>query len=247
MTRSVAYAALALVLALSFAVPFQALAARTSDGDVPHYLVTTTSSPPTGQPFTMVAWAKFTDLVTYWPLVHTDTGGHASYVEVTSDFAAPGKIDLIASDQLGSYISICQTSTTATAGVWCHWAASCASNNDWRVYLNGGGKGTSATAINVSTITRLTVGGFHDGTTIYSMKGAEAGFARWSAALTDDEVTGLAKGQHPYCVRRNSLTFYCSLEGNRSPEIDTIGQRSLTVSAVATKTERRMMRSGGRR
>lgn len=244
MTRRLACA---LALLLSFCLPYEALAARTGDGGVGHNIATTTS-PPTGQPFTAMGWANFADLSTYWPIFHADSAGHASYVEVTTDLSAAGKIDLIASDALGNFISVTQTSTSTSVGTWCHWAASCASNNDWRVYLNAGGKGTSSSAVTLSTVARLTIGGFNDATTIYAMNGSMAAFAWWTTAQTDDAVASFAAGQSPIRgPHREALVLYAPLDGDATGELDVVGQLPLTVSS-GTKAERKPgLVRGGRR
>lgn len=126
------------------------------------------------------------------------------------------------------------STTGATVNVWAHACGVSAANNDHRVYINGGSKGTSASAVNFpATVTRTSIGRDAMSPAANYFSGKLAEVAIWSVALTDAEVAILASGVSPLLVQPASLVSYWPLIGRYSPEIDVAGGNGMTLSASA--------------
>jgi len=116
---------------------------------------------------------------------------------------------------------------------WGHICGTFTGNTARSVYINGAGKATNSDSpAAASTLDMLIIGGYvFGGTALANMNGGiMASAAIWDAVLTDAEVLALAFGAHPYTIKRANLRFYAPLSGVRDPEIDTIGQLSLTTN-----------------
>jgi len=123
------------------------------------------------------------------------------------------------------------TTTTFTVNTWNHACAVEASATDRRVYLNGAGKGTNTTSKVPAGIDRTTLTADNDTAQGFPFAGSVAHVAIWNVALSDAEVNALAKGAHPYTIKRGALTHYWPIRGD-SPEIDLVGGANLTVSGT---------------
>jgi len=121
------------------------------------------------------------------------------------------------------------TTTQFNVGAWNHVLAVSAAANDHRVYVNGGGKGTSSATRAPANADRVALGRMMDSTPSEAFDGGIAEAAIWNAALTDDEAVRLAAGWSPKLVRPDALVFYAPILGRRSPEIDLVGGRMLTL------------------
>lgn len=131
-----------------------------------------------------------------------------------------------------------RTSATSTGGVtingWNHVAGVFAATNSRAAYLNGA-KATNTAAVTNPTINKVTLAQVVD---LNYWAGRVAHAAVWSAALTDDEVTALAKGFSPLLIRPTSLAAYWPLDGNDSPEPDRWRQGlTLTLTNSPTKAD----------
>jgi hypothetical protein len=133
------------------------------------------------------------------------------------------------------------TSTGWTTNTWNHACGTARLTGsfpaqEFAVYLNAGGKVTSASnvgapstpwssmQIGAQTTNNITgQGSFFDGLI------AEAGI--WNVALTDDEIASLAKGMTCNLVRPQSLVFYAPLIRNL---VDVKGGLTLTNNNTAT-------------
>lgn len=137
----------------------------------------------------------------------------------------------------GASQAVANTTAAPTANVWEHGCGVLAAQNDFRVYLNGGNKGTSSTDIGgfPSGMVNTTLGVLKRSALVNQYDGQLAESAIWSAALTDAEVAMLALGYSPLFVRPQSLISYWSLIGRTNPEIDLVGGYDMTlVSAPPT-------------
>lgn len=124
--------------------------------------------------------------------------------------------------------TITTTTTSYTANTWHHAAVVYASATDRRVFLDGGGKATSAVNRAFAATIDRTLIGRRLRTNVYSSsingRLAEAGL--WSAALSDDEVYALSRGYRPSLIRTDSLVLYVPMV--RSVQ-DLAGGETLTT------------------
>jgi hypothetical protein len=132
----------------------------------------------------------------------------------------------------GSSFTTTTTSTTvASANTWNHACGVVAAADDRRVFLNGGGKATSAVSRIPSGIDRNSIGTRDSAVAATNdFGGALAECALWDAALTDEEVAILALGYSPLLVRPQNLYAYLPLVR------DVIDYRSGDFSAVGSLT-----------
>lgn len=108
------------------------------------------------------------------------------------------------------------------SGTWIHAGAIWASTTDRRVFVNGS-KTTNATTVSASGFNLTNLGRFEaNGASTYTDgQLAEAGL--WNVALSDDELTALARGLSPLKVRPSALVEYWMLVGNTTNEIGAKG------------------------
>jgi hypothetical protein len=134
--------------------------------------------------------------------------------------SASGTVRISAAVADAAAVTQCFTSTVVPSSTWFHACGVWASASDRRSFLNGGGKGTSATSVTPSGVNRTSLG-MSENTTInsvFSGTGAIAHAAIWNIALTDAEVLALANGLHPTRMHPESLVAYWPLFGEASPE-----------------------------
>lgn len=236
-------ALLLLVLALSFALPFRALAARSQGGG--GYSGSVDSCPIAAAVFTQSIWFRSADVVTGVQILcgivnqaGADNIAHMGIV--ASNLATSCSTDGVASG--GATVAV-----TLTNNTWYHGCYTSTSTTSRATYLNGGNKATDTTSIAAPTgATRVNLGAFRPAVDLYPLNGVIALGAFWSSALGDEEVAGLGAGRSALCVGRGALVFLCALDGDHTSEQDLVGQLVLTTSA-STKAERPPMRFGGRR
>ncbi len=137
------------------------------------------------------------------------------------------KINATSWDASGAQSAV--TSTTVSVNTWHHAAAVFAANNDRRAYLDGGGKGTSATSRTPVGLDRMSIGRAGDSTPGIYMSGRIAEVGIWNAALSDDEIASLAKGASPLLVKPANLVAYWNLFGRSCPEPDIVGGFDMTL------------------
>lgn len=236
-----------LILALAFAIPFHALGAMTTDG-VPDYCANLDSTTPVpGNTFTQSCWFSST----------TVTAAQSFYFfqrkEVGQNYAGLGiassKMESYTADGLGTFATI-NVNVALSNNTWYHGCHRQVASNDRSTYLNGANKTNNTTNIaiqNTAAANRTVIGAFYvNPTPIDSFRGTLHSGATWHGALTDEDIAGLAAGRSPLTMGRDTLRFYCPLEGNHTSEYDIVGQQTLAFSG-ASKAERPLMRYGGRR
>jgi hypothetical protein len=133
------------------------------------------------------------------------------------------------------------TSTGWTTNTWNHACGTARLTGsfppqEFAVYLNAGGKvtgtadvGAPSTPWSSTSIGVQQTGGVINAGTYFDGLIAEAGI--WNVALTDDEITSLAKGMTCNLVRPQSLVFYAPLIRNL---VDVKGGLTLTNNNTAT-------------
>ena len=135
----------------------------------------------------------------------------------------------------GAGDNVNDTTTTYSLGVWMHICGVFAADNDRRIFLNGGGKGTGTTTVTESgPPNAVTIGARRGSTTVRFFDGKIAEAAIWNVALTDAQVAELAAGKAPDMVQPQSLAAYWPLIGRRTNEIDRVGNAVLTATGSPT-------------
>ncbi len=199
--------------------------ARQFDDGATQYL-SNANAPLTTFPVTMACWFNSDDDTITQTLVDLYDSGGGDYYRLDAAGGTAG--DPV---QLRAYDGAAGTNVVTTSGysanTWHHACGVAAASDDRRVYIDGGSKGTSAVARNVTSldstyIGRNDVGGGRE------MSGAIAEVAIWNVALADAEVEILAHGVRPLFVRPASLVFYLPLI--RDDDEDLIGGLSMTAN-----------------
>lgn len=183
-------------------------------------------SPVSGEPFTMAAWAYSDDATvdqTVMSVADKDSG---------NVFHALRLMGSAAGDRINASSSILGTIYTATsssgfsADTWHHVCGVWAANNDRRVYIDGGSKGTNSNEVNVAGLDRVAIGYTCDKTPVYYLSGRVTMAGVWNVALTDAEVALLAAGWAPLFVRPESLVAFWPLTADDG---DWLGTYDLTA------------------
>jgi hypothetical protein len=195
------------------------------------------SAPITAVPFSMGCWFRSNDATPNQALVFIGNSGVTNNYWMLRYRGATGAVQLLRDD--GSGVDTIATSTTVTTGVWAHACATFTAVNNVAVYLNGGGKNTSAVSRTPTGINRISIGRFGNSTPGNYMSGdIQEVFVYSSIALSDEGVTGLAKARSPSTFRRSRLVLYQDLirEINR-PGIGLI----MTASGTTVSNHNRMI------
>lgn len=202
--------------------------ARTYTAASSHHLETS-SAPISAPPFSMACWYNTTGTTTIRCLMWMGTQ------TVDNDYwrmilHSSGVVRIVAEVAAGATAT--STSTSYSSGVWEHACAVVAAANDRRIFLNGGGKGTSSVSRAVAAPTRLGVGWRAGSVPAEYMDGSIAEVGIWNLALADEDVTRLASGLSPNMVRPEGLVGYWRMIGRYSPEIDRRNSLGLTVTGA---------------
>jgi len=183
-------------------------------------------------PITMAAWFYATNLTARHTIIaieDKDTGDNR-VLRLTANGAVAGD-PLQAIHRGSTTFGIASSSSAYTENTWQHAVGVFAAANSRQIYLNGGNSGTDATGVGTITpLNRTIVGawGFTAGSFTNVMNGYIADISIWNVALTNAEVTILAKGFSPLLVRPQSLVFYIPLI--RDNDKDLIGGLSMTMN-----------------
>lgn len=131
-------------------------------------------------PFTVSMWCKLTNVSESQYLFEIGTS-NAAFWSVNAQGAATS-IRLVCNNNL-----VGTAAGTWTNGVWFNATAVFAANNDRRVYVNGGGKGTDANTVNVTPGAQTRIGSYPD-TGPLGPDGTVSDVRVWNRALDDGEV-----------------------------------------------------------
>lgn len=124
--------------------------------------------------------------------------------------AAPNIISGGVSD--GDVNDIFFTTTALTTGTWNHACITFESTTSRKLFSNGVNEGTDTTSRSISGLTRINIGSRREvsnNSAFFDGRIAEVGV--WDVALTDSEVSSLAKGASCSLIRPQSLVFYAPL------------------------------------
>lgn len=185
-----------------------AQAARTFNGTSDY--IEAGSAVVTVEPLTMACWFKPANVTVAKALMSIGTSGGMSRFVLTENQTASQPI-LGQSVNSGGTIASAVSAGSVSAGAWHHAAAVFTSSASRTAYLSGVGGTTETTSITVSGINRTLIGA-RISTTVGLYAAADISEAAiWSAALTADEISSLAKGFSPRLIRPQSLVFYAPL------------------------------------
>lgn len=181
----------------------------------------------TDEPITMACQFKSDDATTFQTLMSiadkdVNTKWHKLILrgDMTGDPIHAGSWD-------GATSGFAITTWPYAAHVWHHACGVFAADNDRRVYIDGGSKGTNSNNVNVINLDTTAIGRLCRSSGGQCMSGVIAEAAIWNVALTDDEVKSLSKGFTPLLVRPQNLVAYWPLI--RTPDIDKVGGYDLTA------------------
>jgi hypothetical protein len=132
--------------------------------------------------------------------------------------------------------------STYTAGVWGHIAATFNSLGLVTVYFNGVVDATSSltdmgTPVSADT---WTLGNHPTTSTGLAMQGLVAEAAVWNIMLSGADIVALAAGISPLLIQPGLLRAYWPLIGNTSPEADLRGRAELTVTGATVASHPRI-------
>ena len=176
-------------------------------------------------PFTMGTWVYMTDDTGNHPIMTIDNFASLTIGWSINGTAGPGRRIGYSGRGVGLFFVL--TTTSWTVNAWHHACVVSAAANAHAVFLDGGGKATSAVNVVAAGIDDLLLG-LNERRNEW-LAGRLAESAVWNAALTDAEVAILAAGYSPLFVRPQSLVAYWPLFGRLSPEIDPVGGFDMTL------------------
>lgn len=162
-------------------------------------LIRLSSALLTAPPMTFACWFTSGTAGTYRILVNVALNSNNRFVLLVSNSNLMGAWSVA-----GGTYSQADGGSPATGGAWNHAVAVFGSTTSRRVFLNGSQTGTNATSSSPSAPTGSSIGcNSFDTADTHSGLIAEVGV--WSAALSAEEITALAKGYSPQLVRPASL------------------------------------------
>jgi len=164
-------------------------------------------APLAAYPFTLACWFNAREAASGHGLfgLGNPAGDSTNYIALRAAGDTAGDpLRYIIADNVGGFAGV-NTTTSFQANAWQHAAVVSASPTSHSVYLNGGGKATSATGVNFPSVSKFSVGALDRATLSLFCNGSIAVPAIWNAALTDAEVAALAAGTHPTLIRPGSL------------------------------------------
>jgi hypothetical protein len=194
------------------------------------------ATPLTAVPITVSAWCYPADTTNFKEILDITDKDNTDQWLVRLALGNDAKVWAFARDS-GANNGIASTSTTYGANAWCH-ACGVFESGGRAAFLNGGGKGTNATAKSPTGIDRISVGRAGDSTPSDPMQGRLAEIAVWDAALTDGEVALLARGVSPWRIRPGNLKLYYPLYGSASPEPNlAVGGTTYQLTVTGTPVQ----------
>jgi hypothetical protein len=159
------------------------------------------SAPVTAFPLTISAWVKPTTFG--GQIVCLGNGIALAMITLT----AAGQCQAASRDNTFTSQLATTATTAATTGTWHHVAGVFASESSRIAYLNGVASTGNTSLIAAATYNRISIGSRFVGTRDSFFNGDIAEVGVWNAALTAEEIAGLAKGFRCRMIRPQSLRF----------------------------------------
>jgi len=190
-------------------------------------------------PFTMACWFRPGDDTTLGTLMAV-----ADSSAVSNQFHAlllagtePG--DPVMAWSYGTGNGFALSSSGVTLGTWHHACGVWTATNNRAVLLDGGSKGTNATASTATGLEWISAGDTWRGTApqhSYYFTGNIAEMAMWDVALTDAEVAVLAAGYSPIFVRpQNLVAYWPSIRGTVQSIVGSIPYAFANANGVTVE------------
>lgn len=191
----------------------------------------------TTHPVTLACWFNSdTDAATQALVSVTNAGGQERWILQAAGAVAGDYIR--ATSSASNVSSFAESLSGYSVNTWHHAAGVFASNSSRRAFIDGIGGTAETTTRLVGTVTNtrigVTVGG---GVRTQYTNGRIAEVGIWNAALTDAEISSLAKGIKPTEISPDNLVFYAPLIRDVA---DYVGNLTLTTTGaiVADHTRR---------
>jgi len=185
------------------------------------YLATTTVYDT--YPFSVVGWFKADNLTHNPALASLDKFGSTANAHLIQGLGG-------ASVRAMTYVSSWAVATTTAgyaAGAWHHFVAVYAAQNDRRIYVDGGNKGTNATAKALTGCANFLLGARAAASPTSHFAGRLAECAVYNIALSDANAASLADGVNsPADVAAANLVYYWPLLEDAN---DDQGSNNLTA------------------
>jgi hypothetical protein len=164
-------------------------------------------------PFTMAAWFNTTDMDYHQVVMSIANSGSDlnSFFIMAGGATAGDPAYICIRDNGGATYTV--TSNGYSSGVWHHICGVFAAANDRTIVLDGdwANRGTSVVSRSPSGVNKTAIGVNCRQTLQWYMNGKIAEAAIWNAALTEAEITTLAKGYSALFVRPQNLVEYWNL------------------------------------
>lgn len=205
--------------------PLPAHAGLTFNG-TSQYL-TATVLPATTEPITFCAWGNTTTTAATAFIVHVENHSNAAQDGSYGLRRNTTTVQARKSDDSG--VNGTGSQGTLTTNTWFHACATLVADNDRTGWLNGTGT-ANTTTITDPTINIAAIGAFYRtvGSTGAYWSGMIAHVAIWNSILTTAEISALAGGASPWCVRRAELVSYTPLFEANNPQADWGAPRAWT-------------------
>lgn len=192
----------------------------------------------TDEPMTFACWFVANNFAATSSLMSVGAGGSGFHRWNLRTTTTTGAVQ--ASTQ-GATTATASSTTNPTTGNWHHACGVFAADNDRRVFLDGGSKGTNTTSVTVVSPDTTTIGARYNTTLGGFWPGLIAEAAIWNVALDDAEAAILARGYSPLLIRPESLRRYYPMLGRYSPEIDVRGGFDGTVTGATVADHPRVI------
>jgi hypothetical protein len=184
------------------------------------------SAPVSAVPLTIAAWFR--------PTASGASGAICAVGGVTDHCRLSLSSGQIQALSFGSASPQSSTSGSITAGQWAHCAAVFSGTASRIAYLNGVAATENTTNCTQGSFSETLIGARRITTLAQFISGDIAEVGVWNAALTADEIAGLAKGFPCRLARPSSLQFYSRLIRNA---MDIRGGIALTNTNGATVSD----------
>lgn len=120
-----------------------------------------------------------------------------------------------------------------TSGTWAHWAFRWSDSADTcELFKNGTSVASRTSALATHVVNTNAIIGNAEATTSVGAMGTMQEFALYSASLSNDEITALAKRFSPMLVRPSALELYLPMHNGAANERNICGTDSYTANGT---------------
>jgi len=191
--------------------------------------------PSLSEPFTLACVASTPDLTVNHQIMSVGDANGLDYHGLR--FQGTAVPDRIACNSWDGAAGVVVTATMIpVTDTYYHICGVFYASNNRAVLVNGANKSTDNTNVVVSGIDRATIGVSADSTPVFYMSGLVAEAACWNAALNDNEIFRLSRGDSPFEIRPRNLFFYYPFVGRTMTGDVDFGLRRLHMTAYNAPT-----------